>query len=133
MGATHPTLRTFLDGQLLISAQTPAAGANALYGATALDLARQGVFHVQGGVGQIAETLAVALQRHGGTIVYRQEVQQIEMEHGRAAVSSTHLTPPTSDPVEISVVAASLKKKTKKERKKKKKKSETEQAEKRKR
>ena len=89
LGATDPTLRTFLDGQLLISAQTTAAGANALYGATALDLARQGVFHVRGGVGQIAETLAAALQRHGGTIVYRQEVQQIEMEHGRAVAVRT--------------------------------------------
>lgn len=89
LGASDPALRTFLDAQLLISAQTTAAGANALYGATALDLARQGVFHVRGGVGAIAEELAAALQRHGGKIAYRQEVDQIEVQGGRAAAVHT--------------------------------------------
>lgn len=89
LGVSDPTLRVFLDAQLLISAQTTAAGANALYGATALDLARQGVFHVQGGVGQIAETLAAALQRQGGAIFYRQEVNRIETKDGRAVAVHT--------------------------------------------
>lgn len=56
-------LRQFVDGQLLIAAQTTSARANALYGASALDLPRRGVVHLEGGMGAIAETLVV---RYGG-------------------------------------------------------------------
>ncbi len=89
LGANDPHLRLFMDAQLLISAQTTAAGANALYGATALDLARQGVFHVAGGVGEIAERLAEALKRHGGQIVYRQKVTRIDVHNGQATAVHT--------------------------------------------
>ncbi|MBC7815260.1 MAG: FAD-dependent oxidoreductase, partial [Burkholderiales bacterium] len=53
-----PAFRRFIDGQLIISAQTTSSDANALYSATALDLPRQGVYHAVGGMGAIAETLA---------------------------------------------------------------------------
>lgn len=89
LGATDPTLRMFVDAQLLISAQTTAQRANALYGATALDLARQGVFHVMGGVGEIAERLVDALKRHGGQIVYRQKATRIDLRNGRATAVHT--------------------------------------------
>lgn len=89
LGATEPALRMFIDAQLLISAQTTAARANALYGATALDLARQGVFHVAGGVGEIAERLVDALKRHGGQIVYRQKATRIDVHNGRATAVHT--------------------------------------------
>ncbi|MCU0496344.1 MAG: NAD(P)/FAD-dependent oxidoreductase [Anaerolineae bacterium] len=75
----------FIDGQLLISAQTTAPNVNALYGATALDLARQGVYHVEGGVGGIAETLVEKLESLGGRILYRQRVTRIAVE-GRRVV-----------------------------------------------
>jgi phytoene dehydrogenase-like protein len=39
-------LRTFVDGQLLISAQATSVTTNALYGASALDLPRRGVVHL---------------------------------------------------------------------------------------
>ena len=42
-----PLFRAFLDGQLLISAQTTADQANAFYGSAALDLPRRGVNHVR--------------------------------------------------------------------------------------
>lgn len=83
----------FLDATLLISAQTTTPHVNALYGATALDLPRQGVYHVEGGVGGIAETLVQRLQADGGSIHYRHHVTRIvrdgkritgvEVRHGK--------------------------------------------------
>lgn len=80
-----PEFRTFLDAQLLISAQTTADKANALYGSAALDLPRRGVNHVRGGIGNLAKTLADWIQENGGQVLYRQEVTKIVMENGRAA------------------------------------------------
>lgn len=77
-GSLPRRLQLFLDAQLLISAQTTAGRANALYAAAALDLPRRGVAHVRGGIGAIAETLASALQEHGGRIFYRQRVTRVE-------------------------------------------------------
>lgn len=76
-------LRLFVDGQLLIAAQTTSAYANALYGASALDLPRRGVVHFEGGIGALAHTLADAVERQGGRILYRQEVTGIRTEAGR--------------------------------------------------
>lgn len=78
-----PAFRTFLDAQLLISAQTTSEHTNALYAAAALDLPRRGVAHVQGGMGALAETLAGAIRQHGGNIVYRNEVIRLKiLENG---------------------------------------------------
>ena len=79
----NPTFKRFIDAQLLISAQTTAQNANSLYGATALDLARQGVFHVEGGIGGIAETLVQKLKDLGGEIHYRHRVKQIQVDSGQ--------------------------------------------------
>ncbi|MEZ4866524.1 MAG: NAD(P)/FAD-dependent oxidoreductase [Caldilineaceae bacterium] len=76
-------LRLFVDAQLLIAAQATSAEANALYGASALDLPRRGVVHLTGGIGAIATTLVDAIRRHGGEVCYRQEVQEIVMTQGR--------------------------------------------------
>ena len=75
--------RRFLDAQLLISAQATADRVNAVWGATALDLARQGVYHVEGGIGGLAQTLARKLEALGGEIVFRQRVTRIAVEGGR--------------------------------------------------
>lgn len=75
-------LRRFVDGQLLIAAQTVSAHANALYAASALDLPRRGVVHLRGGMGSIAKTLAQALQTHGGRVLYRHTVTAIR-QNGR--------------------------------------------------
>lgn len=74
----------FLDSQLLISAQTTAEHANALYGSAALDLPRRGVHHVKGGIGSLAKTLAAWVQENGGEIRYRQEVERIGVVNGTA-------------------------------------------------
>ncbi len=84
-----PMFKTFLDGQLLISAQTTADKANALYGSAALDLPRRGVNHVRGGIGSLAKTLADWIQAHGGQVLYRQQVEKIEVKNGQAVALLT--------------------------------------------
>lgn len=74
----------FIDAQLLISAQTTSPYVNAVYGATALDLVRQGVYHVEGGIGGLAQTLVDKIKALGGEVRYRQRVTDIQIEHGRA-------------------------------------------------
>ena len=87
--AAPKALRLFVDAQLLIAAQTTSAHANALYGAAALDLPRRGVVHLTGGIGAIAQTLADAVQRHGGKVRYRQEVSRIIYAEGRPVAVET--------------------------------------------
>ena len=84
-----PMFHSFLDAQLLISAQTTSQQANALYGSAALDLPRRGVNHVQGGIGALADTLVSWIRQNGGEVLFRQKVTQIEMEHGRASAVIT--------------------------------------------
>ena len=81
--------KLFIDAQLLISAQAEAAQANALYGASALDLPRRGVVHLPGGIGAIARKLAQAVKEHGGKVLYRQEVKKILSEKGRICAVET--------------------------------------------
>lgn len=79
-----PMFAAFLDGQLLISAQTTAGSADAIYGSAALDLPRRGVNHVQGGIGSLAKTLVDWIRANGGQVHYRQQVERIEVKNGRA-------------------------------------------------
>lgn len=72
----------FIDGQLLISAQTTSRFANAMYSATALDLARQGVVHVQGGIGQLAESLFNKVIEYDRDFHYRRQVTGFQTEKG---------------------------------------------------
>ena len=78
LGTRDRTFRAFLDAQLLIAAQATAERVNPLYGAVALDLARQGVFHVAGGVGGIAETLVGAVKGAGGRVLFKRRVTRLE-------------------------------------------------------
>ena len=82
-------LRLFVDAQLLIAAQVTSARANALYGASALDLPRRGVVHLKGGIGAIAETLTQAVRNQGGAVHHRQEVTRIVTENGRPVAVET--------------------------------------------
>lgn len=89
-GASGRLFETFLDAQLLIAAQALAAEANALYGAVALDLYRRGVAHVEGGVGNIAETLAQAVTANGGRVLYRHTVTRVRRGEARSYVIETN-------------------------------------------
>jgi C-3',4' desaturase CrtD len=70
-------LRQFIDAQLLISAQTTSCYANALYSSIALDLARQGVAHIPGGMGSMADKLVAAIEGFGGEVHFRQQVNRV--------------------------------------------------------
>jgi C-3',4' desaturase CrtD len=83
-------LRTFLDAQLMISAQTTSAHASALYGSAALDLPRRGVNYFQGGIGSLAKTLADWIKANGGEILYRQEVKHLHVKNNRVVGLSTN-------------------------------------------
>ncbi len=86
---TPAAFKLFIDAQLLISAQTTSAQANALYAASALDLPRRGVAHLPGGVGSIARQLAAAILRHGGKVLYRQEAIRLHWNGRRIAAVET--------------------------------------------
>jgi phytoene dehydrogenase-like protein len=77
-------LRAFVDAQLLITAQTDAAHADLAYGSTALDMAREGTYHLPDGVSGIANALARSVRRGGSAIAYGRTVASIESRRGRA-------------------------------------------------
>ena len=97
-------LRLFVDAQLLISAQTTSPDANALYGASALDLPRRGVMHLERGMGTIAELLAQAVRDNGGQVLYRKEASRIRIEKGRPVAVETR----RGDSFEADLVIANL-------------------------
>jgi C-3',4' desaturase CrtD len=70
--------RRFVDNQLLISMQCTADECVALTGALALDVYRQGIYHLPGGIATVASDLVAALERLGGTCHYRQWVRAVE-------------------------------------------------------
>jgi phytoene dehydrogenase-like protein len=70
-------LRSFIDAQLLISAQATSAKANALYSAAALDLPRRGAVHIRGGMGAISTRLVDAVRTHGGRVLMRKRVNRV--------------------------------------------------------
>ena len=85
----HPRLRAFIDAQLLITAQADASSTDLAYGSTALDIAREGTFHLADGVSGIAVALARAVRRAGGEIAYGVAVAGIE--HAKGSVSGVRL------------------------------------------
>ncbi len=96
-------LRLFIDAQLLISAQTTSASANALYGAAALDLPRRGIVHLAGGMGSIASELAAAIEAHGAKVRYRSEVTRVKAQRDRFSIRLRR-----GDPIEADLVIFNL-------------------------
>ncbi len=89
-GVTDKAALTFLDAQLLISAQTTSDNASALFGAAAADLPRKGVTHPEGGIGGISEQLVDAIRKFGGQVLFRQEVTRFEAKDGRIVAAHTN-------------------------------------------
>jgi C-3',4' desaturase CrtD len=89
-GITDKAALTFLDAQLLISAQTTADNASALFGAAATDLPRKGVTHPHGGIGGISAQLVEAIRKFGGQVLFRQEVTRFETNDGRIVAAHTN-------------------------------------------
>lgn len=86
---TTPAFKAFVDANLLISAQAISDDADALYGASVLDLPRRGVMRVRGGMGSLARTLVDWIQTHGGEVKYRQRVTRLETSNGRVRAALT--------------------------------------------
>jgi phytoene dehydrogenase-like protein len=78
-----PHFRRFLDSQLLIAAQATAQHTFALFGAAALDLPHRQPAWVHGGMGAVAQTLAEAIQKHGGALRYRHRALRLKVEGGK--------------------------------------------------
>ncbi|MGE3908787.1 MAG: phytoene desaturase family protein [Chloroflexota bacterium] len=76
--ANDPSLRSFVDNQLLISMQCSADECVAMNGALALDVYRRGTFHLPGGTATIARDLLTALTDRGGRCHYRAWVRSLE-------------------------------------------------------
>ena len=89
-GVRDSAALTFLDAQLLISAQTTANKASALFGAAAADLPRKGVTHPEGGIGGISEQLVEAIRGFGGQVHFRQEVIKLDVKAGRIIGAHTN-------------------------------------------
>lgn len=77
LGDQSDKLRLFIDAQLLISAQTTGQYTNSLYGASALDLPRRGVAHLEGGMEAVSNVLVAAIRNNGGKVLFRKEVNRI--------------------------------------------------------
>lgn len=103
LNEANQALRLFIDAQLLISAQTTSASANALYAAAALDLPRRGIVHLTGGMGAIASELAAAVETHGGEVRYRSEVTRVKPQGVRFSIAMRR-----GDPIEADLVIFNL-------------------------
>ncbi len=99
-GLTDRAALLFLDTQLLISAQTTAHNASALFGAAAADLPRKGVNHVIGGIGTLSKQLVDAFTAQGGVMRYRQEVTRFETD-GAGRVVAAHTKPGERFPCDV--------------------------------
>ena len=88
--ADEPRLRQFVDGQLLISAQTTSRHANALYAAAALDLPRRGVAQAEGGIGSLSQLLVETIRRHGGRVLFRHTAVGVRFQSGRPVAVEAH-------------------------------------------
>ncbi len=83
-GEPSRALRAFVDAQLLITAQADARSTDLTYGVTALDLAREGSYHLRGGIGAIATALGRATRAAGSSIAYGTRVARIDVRDGCA-------------------------------------------------
>ncbi len=97
-------LRMFVDGQLLISAQTTSEYANALYSASALDLPRRGVVHLEKGIGTLADILVNTIKANRDKVIFRQEVTSITQNNQINFVIETR----KNEKYEADVVIANL-------------------------
>ncbi|ESA38670.1 c-3 desaturase [Leptolyngbya sp. Heron Island J] len=78
-------LKTFLDLQLKLYSQVGADETALLYAATALGVSQapQGLFHLQGSMQVLSNTLVKAIKQFGGQVFLGHTVEQIQMEDNR--------------------------------------------------
>lgn len=100
----NENLSLFVDGQLLISAQTTNQYANALYSASALDLPRRGVAHFSKGIGSLADALVQSIRNHGGKVIFRQKVTSIS----QVGAKKSRVRTKKKEELEADIVIANL-------------------------
>jgi C-3',4' desaturase CrtD len=85
----NPAMKKFIDGQLLISAQTLSPTANALYSSVALDISRQGVSTFPGGIGTIAEKLTEKIFELGGRVIFQNKIARVDRNESNFVLINT--------------------------------------------
>ena len=80
-------LRTFLDLQLKLYSQVSAEETALLYAATALGVSQapQGLYHLHGSMQVLSDRLVEALQKYGGQLLMRHNVEGINVENSGAS------------------------------------------------
>ncbi|PSN18084.1 C-3',4' desaturase CrtD [filamentous cyanobacterium CCP5] len=80
-------LRTFLDLQLKLYSQVNSDETALLYAATALGISRAplGIYHLQGSMQVLSDTLEKSLSRDGGLLQMRHTVERIYLDKGQVA------------------------------------------------
>jgi C-3',4' desaturase CrtD len=80
-------LKTFLDLQLKLYSQVDADETALLYAATALGVSQSplGLYHLQGSMQVLSDRLVQALEQHGGKLLTRHSVEQIQVKNGQVS------------------------------------------------
>ena len=78
-------LKTFLDLQLKLYSQVGTDETALLYAATALAVSQapQGLFHLEGSMQVLSDRLVEGLEKHGGKLLMRHNVEKIHTESGK--------------------------------------------------
>jgi C-3',4' desaturase CrtD len=86
LGLRDRRLKTFLDLQLKLYSQVDADETALLYAATALGVSQepQGLYHLQGSMQSLSDSLVQSLERDGGKLLMRHRVEQIQVQGGKA-------------------------------------------------
>jgi C-3',4' desaturase CrtD len=85
-------LKTFLDLQLKLYSQVNADETALLYAATALGVSQapQGLYHLEGSMQSLSDSLVTALKRDGGELRMRHTVKQIHLQQGQVQAVTIH-------------------------------------------
>ncbi len=89
-GVSDPAHRAFIDGQLLDSMQIVSSGCTLTNGAYALEVYRYGAQYVPGGLATLAEDLAGAIEKNGGSVHYATRAKRIIVESGQVRGVEAH-------------------------------------------
>jgi len=85
---TNPEFFSFLDEQLMITAQAKSDETLFLFGAPALSYTNSGNYYVPGGLIEMAETLRKYIEANGGIVKNKMPVINIEMKDDQFAVTT---------------------------------------------
>ena len=88
-GITHPMFESFVNEQLMVTAQNHADEVNMLFGATALCYTNTGNYYVPGGMISLVETLISLIEKNGGKIHYRESVKSITKSEGKYVIQTS--------------------------------------------